>query len=262
MASANNDQLSPVSMHQDITLDQLSQLSFHEPISATAGWYPLHVLCRIDMSTDSGYVDLLKSVIQSYPDALMKKTIDGWNPLHIICRNSVSGEGITIVLNASQEAAKGATPDGWFALHQVCLYCQNVEVIKEIYDAYPKASKKITERGTYPSQLLKLNAGNKDPNFYNLVTKACPLLGKKQEIKPVMAMALSKEESEALYLSGLGIQHCVISSTEFSEMAKTPKEGGLYLLHELCQQSARLVEIMEALQTFPQAATIATDDGW
>jgi hypothetical protein len=198
MEFANNDQLTPTRMHEDMTLDQLSQLSFVEPICATAGWYPLHVLCRIDITNESGYIDLLKSVIQSYPIALMKNTVDGWNPLNIICRNSVLGEGITIVLGANQEAAKVSTPDGWFALHQVCLYCRSVKVIKEIYDAYPKASKKMTERGTYPFELLKLNEGNKDPDFYDLAIQACPLLEKYQEIKQaaipaVMAMALSKE---------------------------------------------------------------------
>jgi hypothetical protein len=50
-----------------------------------------------------------------------------------------------------------------------------------------------------------------------------------------------EQESEAVYLSGLDNQHYVLSSKEFSEMAKSPREGGLYLLHELCQQSAPLV---------------------
>jgi hypothetical protein len=196
MEFANNDQLAARKMHQDITLDQLSKLSFVEPISA--GWYPLHVLCRKDCTNESRYIDLLKSVIQSYPVALMKKTADGWNPLNIICRNSVSGEGITIVLGANPEAVKVSTPDGWLALHQVCLYCQSVKVIKEIYDAYPKASKKMTERGTFPFQLLKLNEGKKDPTFYDSVVQACPLLGTKQEVDQasvpaVMAMAMTKE---------------------------------------------------------------------
>jgi hypothetical protein len=105
----------------------------------------------------------------------------------------------------------------------------------------------------------------KDSNLYHENT----LLEKTHHVKQVTipiveAIALSDEESNALFPS-CGDHHnhgYAVNAKMFSEIAQTPLTGGLYLLHTLCQQSAPLLEITEALNAFPLAATITTDDGW
>ena len=85
-----------------------------------------------------------------------------------------------------------------------------------------------------------------------------------REIPVVEAILMTDEESESYTRSGncKSQRQYEISTKEFSETASVPITGGLYLLHYLCQNSESFVNVAEALNAYPKAARIATDDGW
>ena len=85
-----------------------------------------------------------------------------------------------------------------------------------------------------------------------------------RNIPIVQAIPMTDEESEAFARSGgdIGPRQYEISTRAFSETASMPITGGLYLLHCLCQNSDSFINIAEALNAYPKAAQIATDEGW
>lgn len=264
----------PILNFKQITVSEIAELPYHEEVSKGSGWFPLHVLCHQNPSAQNSktnhhnYLELINKVISGCPRAASVGTKEGWLPLHIICRKSDDNEiAIQKVLSANLKAAKvPIASDGWYPLHQVCRYSQSVQVIKMIYDAFPKAVSKKSLRGKYPNKLLEDNPAYDDLNFYHDVIRACPQLEVHQMLNRaavplVHAIEMSEEESSALDRIEES-QRYVISARAFTETASTPINGGLYLLHALCQQGAPLGEIKDALGAYPQAAMKATDDGW
>lgn len=259
---------------KQIAISEIAELPYNEQISTGSGWLPLHMLCRqntndnLPQSSEADCLELFEKVLAGYPAAASIETEEGWLPLHIICRNSVENEiAIQKLLIANYKAARVSNrSDGWYPLHQVCKYSQSVEVIKLIYDAFPKAVGKKSLGGKYPNQLLESNAAYDDLNFYHDVISVCPQLAANQllnraAVPLVHAIEMTEEESR-VYDRAEESRRYIISAKAFTETASTPISGGLYLLHALCQQGAPLSEIKDALGSYPNAAKMATDDGW
>ena len=256
-----------------IAVSEIAELPYFEEVSESR-WLPFHILCHQNSSPQNSkashldYLELFDKLLARNPKAASHETKEGWLPLHIICRNSVGKEiAIQKLLSANLKAARVPTEsDGWYPLHQVCRYSDSVEVIKMVYDAFPKAVSKKSLRGNYPNQLLEDNPAYAGLNFYHDVITACPQLEvhqmlNREAVPLVHAVEMSEEESRELDRIEES-QRYIISARAFTETASTPINGGLYLLHALCQQGAPLSEIKDALGSYPQAAMKATDDGW
>jgi ankyrin repeat protein len=264
----------PTLNFKQMTFSEIAELPYREEVSMDSGWFPLHILCHQNLNAQNSvhghhnYLELFDKVLASCPRSASLETKEGWLPLHIICRNSVDNEiAIQKLLKANNKAAKVPTAlDGWYPLHQVCRYSQSLEVIKMVYDAFPKAVGKKSLKGKYPNQLLENNPAYDDLNFYHDVIRACPQLAVHQMLNRaavplVHAVEMSEEESRALDQLEES-QRYVIPARAFTEIASTPIDGGMYLLHALCQQGAPAGEIKDALGSYPQAAMKPTDDGW
>ena len=195
---------------QNMTLSQVAALPPNKLISSDDGWYPLHVLCQMNLgsSNEADYLELLGKLLHSFPKATSCFTKEGLLPLHIICRHSVQNiSAIELIFECNPEVAKVPTGiDGWYPLHLVSKYSRSVDAIKLIYEAYPKAARKRSEKGNYPHQLLRSNHACQDDEFFDAVITACPLLEASREtmrgVQIAQAIEMTAEELEALSLAG------------------------------------------------------------
>lgn len=106
---------------------------------------PVHVACERNAP-----VDIVKALIDSYPESIFMKDENGKVPLIHACYRSASIEVVKLLLSRGQEAASLPDLNRRLALHWACEYDAASNVVSALLASYPDASKHVDEYGRVP----------------------------------------------------------------------------------------------------------------
>jgi hypothetical protein len=99
-------------------------------------YLPLHISC-----SNGASAEVLSLLIQYYPDAVKIKDRSGLLPLHILCDNNAHIDAIKVLINSHNEGVKEVDEYGDLPLHYACRRNASFEVIKLLIDSYPDGIK-------------------------------------------------------------------------------------------------------------------------
>jgi ankyrin repeat protein len=99
---------------------------------------PLHIACWSNPP-----LEVVRVLIEAYPQGLKKKDVHGDTPLHIAVSNPATRiELIQMLIGAEPGAASIANREGLMPLHAACRYSpSNVEIISLLLETHPAAAK-------------------------------------------------------------------------------------------------------------------------
>jgi ankyrin repeat protein len=99
---------------------------------------PLHIACWGNPPQE-----VVRALIEVYPQGLKKKDVHGDTPLHIAVSNPATRiELIQALVEAEPAAASIANREGLMPLHAACRYSpSNDEIISLLLETYPSAAK-------------------------------------------------------------------------------------------------------------------------
>jgi hypothetical protein len=120
---------------------------------------PLH--CAINWHCS---LDVVKALLDGYPEGAEARTSEGLLPLNVALRSSVSDEVRLLIFNAYPQAAKQKDPlsENDLPLHDAICMNASEEVIRQLFNAYPQAAKEKMKDGRLPIEACSENKASED----------------------------------------------------------------------------------------------------
>ena len=110
------------------------------------GMTPLHCLCENEHVDEATAFDILKLLIEEYPEAAWHADDHGCRPIHYACKWR-SHEFCQVLVNAAPDYVSRVDEDGMTPLHYLCSYSYRevddtaaMQVLNLLIDKYPKRS--------------------------------------------------------------------------------------------------------------------------
>jgi hypothetical protein len=118
--------------------DEASTWIVEKNTDGTVRWklLPIHQACEIKAPSE-----VIKALIDAYPEGLRMKDSGGDLPLHLACRERASKAVISSVLSAYVDAATIPDDEGRLPLHLACRQGAQVEAVSNLINAYHRASR-------------------------------------------------------------------------------------------------------------------------
>ncbi len=141
------------SMNQSINTDLTRFLIQTSPKALSIkvlGKTPLHF--ALEKGKDFP-IDILKLMIETYPEALQEKDYDEMLPCHIACSRSLSLDIISLIVTTDPLALQERDIHGKLPLHWACSSNASYDVVKLLVDSYPNSVKEKIDRGRLPLHL-------------------------------------------------------------------------------------------------------------
>jgi hypothetical protein len=107
--------------------------------------YPLHLACGFKHS-----FNVIKTIVNMFPQAGRQKDTEGNYPLHISCRPYANWKAVLLLLQKFPETASKRNDDKKYPLHLALDSGMPDTVVLEIFKAYPEAVYKKDSDGGYP----------------------------------------------------------------------------------------------------------------
>eukprot|EP00588_Corethron_pennatum_P010504 CAMPEP_0194270720 /NCGR_PEP_ID=MMETSP0169-20130528/4650_1 /TAXON_ID=218684 /ORGANISM="Corethron pennatum, Strain L29A3" /LENGTH=378 /DNA_ID=CAMNT_0039012859 /DNA_START=58 /DNA_END=1194 /DNA_ORIENTATION=+ len=102
-------------------------------------------------------VEVVRTLLDAYPEGPTKQDKNGWLPLHTACFHSAPPEVVRALLDAHPEGAREQNCGlGLSPLHLACDPCEDSvhpEVVRALLDVYPKGATKEDRTGWIPLHL-------------------------------------------------------------------------------------------------------------
>jgi ankyrin repeat protein len=116
------------------------------------GCMPLHYLCENDQVDDTAATQVLKLLIDKYPEAIRHANNRGSLPIHLASRWR-SSESVSVLVNAYPGSVSTPDVNGELPLHHACS-SGSLATVEYLYQQYPDAINHATTseiyRGHYP----------------------------------------------------------------------------------------------------------------
>jgi len=135
-------------------------------VKSNGGWLPLHYACRFQAS-----FPVIKYLIKCYPKALEEETDDCWLPIHFACRYQGSTEITELLIRKFPESLKAKQLDGWLPLHVACRHQAPLSIIKLLVEKYPQAIEVPNRDGLLP---LHYACAGASLDVIQFLVKRCP----------------------------------------------------------------------------------------
>jgi len=116
----------------------------------------LHIACRYAVS-----IDLMKFIIEIYPQAADEEDLLGRLPLHYTCSNGCMENAIELLLKASTGSARAYDRKGWLPIHIACSMGASSKVVKMLVDSFPEAVSLQTNKGSSVFKCCEMAKGSK-----------------------------------------------------------------------------------------------------
>jgi len=124
---------------------------------------PLHLVCKAQQDAQVS-LEVLKLLVEAWPDALLVQDQNGFLPLHYVCRNGKmtsnteglqpSLETIKLLVEPRPECLQIQTKLGMLPLHWACFdLITSTDVICYLVESYPKAAFVQDKKGRLPLHL-------------------------------------------------------------------------------------------------------------
>lgn len=129
---------------------------------------PLHLAC-----TNSAPLNVIKALLESYPEASMSKEGSGSQPLHLSCANNLPLKCVHAIFESHPDAITTKDAIGRLPLHVACSYGAPLKVVKMLIEAYPDSCFMKDYNGhtalTYVDYFVEENTNKED--YYALFAK-------------------------------------------------------------------------------------------
>ena len=111
----------------------------------TEGNLSLHLACK-----NNAPLDVVKLLVETYPDAVKENNKREELPLHLACRNNVPLDVIKLLVESYPDSIKEKNREGQLALHLACNACATIEIVKLLIEGYLDATKEKNLYGHLP----------------------------------------------------------------------------------------------------------------
>jgi ankyrin repeat protein len=106
---------------------------------------PLHHACE-----NEAPANLVRALLEAYPEAASCKDSGGDLPIHLACREKASPEVILMLLQSDADTTRVADAEGRLPLHLAVRRGASVDVVEKLIAANIKASKKVDSHNMLP----------------------------------------------------------------------------------------------------------------
>jgi ankyrin repeat protein len=111
--------------------------------------YIVHVRVNSFLVTMAGAHDVIRMLLEAYPESTQIKDICGRLPLHLSCFNSSSLAFVMMLLEASPKATWVKCDNGKLPLQHAC-FVPTDSIMRLIYEVYPEAAQVQDSEGKLP----------------------------------------------------------------------------------------------------------------
>ncbi len=164
--------------NKNVTLDIIKLLIDSAPDTVRSvtkySWTPLNNLCDNEEVDEIAGIQILKLLIEKYPQAARHVDDVGDLPIHLACV-SRSLEFCQVLIDAAPDSVHSVNYQGYTPLHY---FCDNREdddealrILKLFIEKYPEAVRHADNRGNLPIHLVN---GWNSPEFYHVLVEAYP----------------------------------------------------------------------------------------
>jgi len=118
---------------------------------------PIHAALKMGKYKDSTYLDLIRILLQTFPECAKFGDENGDLPLHIAagCRNVSSPHLISLVMSCYPDALTRKNKRGMLPLHRAYAGGVPDAVLQIIYNGYPLAAQVQDNKNKLPIQYQK-----------------------------------------------------------------------------------------------------------
>ena len=114
------------------------------------GSMPLQFLCRESKVDEAAAVQILKLLIEKYPEAVRIVDDEGDLPIHLAALHTTSPEFLRVLVEAYPGSVSMPDAMGKLPLHQACLGKGSLATVEYLYQQYPGAIYHPSTRRNYP----------------------------------------------------------------------------------------------------------------